>query len=1184
MSSYKPNGTPTPEQEAIIFHNFDDPLLVVAGAGTGKTYSAKERVGHAVHDGIIRPEKLLFVSFTNKAVNEMIGRLVDTVGDSVKEVVGRTIHSFCRWVVVTNYKERLAGRHSGPTWENVLTGPLQKAVLQAICENEKLEFGPGYAARWIMDAKKHRIDPTIAYDWYRDNLMTMGLERWIAAKIAGQLRDASRWYEDVKVDPFCLRSDYVIKRLKGNRQSINMRAGFMDFTDMIVKAEQVLEDRMARAWFQDQIDYVVIDEAQDTGPEMRVLETIARSYDGVPPRMTAVGDAKQCVIEGTLITLASGKQVPVEQVNVGMKVLAGYGHGKIGSAEVTNTFKRRRWQHLPVVRITLESGEEVTTTPEHTHFAGFDRPDLEKDFTEWQHVYLMEKDGVGFRVGKTSRTRSHGRHGYATGYMGRLANEGGDRLWVLDAFADESEARFWEQFYSVKYGIPTWLYRARAGSMYTDVLIGRLFQSLNTECGAHRLLNDLDMDYTRPHHIPRCTSGTRKRNFNITLCQDSRYKPLHRYAIHGSDQRDAVLLEELGLPVRDSKGSGWRVEATSANLGDIYDIHRQVTEKMDVVLIERARLTNTGQALHCMPASHVRPGMMVAVKAGNELIKRTVVKVEREDYTGYVYDLEVERCHNFIANGIATHNSIFKFRGAVPDKILYGWQERHGPTADVKFITVNWRSENDRIVSAANHLARDANPDYNQPMQPRPDAAPGTALTYTYLADSTEESHHVVDTIADYIDGKQYKPGDMAIIYRTNAQSRAFEDRLLYRSIPYVVVNATGFFDRKVVKDLLAFLKLMDDPNDTDSLFRIRNMPSKARILQSEKTTRFMGPKYFDGVHGAVRRLQNAPANRLAGLIPWRNDPTYSYPYLALKELASGMPDWKAANTEDLIDTLEFLFEMADGEISPAQALLRIYDHTYREWVKRREGIYEDAGADADPVFEMMDELVDIASRYTTVGAFLGYVASTQKAMRELGISKNGDNGAGEDDAGRVTLLTGHKAKGLEWPCVFVVGVSDGLVPHVMSKPGAVVVSRKGSLPVLNKPDLDAELNWLYVAITRGERETHVSGISVYRNRVCPPTDWMLDLVGAGYVERMAGERVEFADVCAVLMDAGDPDGIDCTDGYRLLKFGDDLLITELATDDPVAAFWNGMFVSRPGGYLRLEELSESPLYREVRH
>jgi len=798
-------------------------LLVVAGAGAGKTFSAKERVGYAIHDGFVKPERMLFVSFTNKAVKEMKDRLVSTVGEAVNDVIGRTIHSFCRWVVVTNYKTRLAGRYNGPTWENVLDESLAQTVLQAICEKEKLEIGPAYVARWISDAKKERQDPTLAYDWYKNNLIAMGLDDWLSRKIARQLQTASKWYEDVKLDPYCLKSDYVIKRMSGENGKVYLRAGFMDFQDMLNKAQEILEsDAEARAWFQDRIGYVIVDEAQDTGPEMFVLETVARPWDGAAPLMTAVGDTKQ---------------------------------------------------------------------------------------------------------------------------------------------------------------------------------------------------------------------------------------------------------------------------------------------------------------------------------------------------------------------------SIYRFRGAVPDQILYQWKSRHGDDAQVKFITMNWRSSNSRIVFAANHLARDANPEYNQPMTTRPDATPGAMLTYTFLRDSNEEANHVVGTISDYLDDKKCQPKDVAIIYRTNAQSRAFEDELIKHGIPYVVVNATGFFDRKVVKDLLAFLKLMNDPNDMDSLFRIRNMPSKRFIEWKDKTTRFLGPATFDKFHSSVAKLQTAPDLQIARLNPWRNERAYSYPHLALQEYANSLPDWKAASIDDFVETLEFLFEMSDSKVSPAQALLNIYDHTYLEWIKRREGLYEDAGTEADPVFELMDELVNVASRYKDVGQFLAYVESTQKAMREMDATDNGKQPQQGDDRGKVMLLTGHKAKGLEWPIVFVVGVSDGIVPHIMSKPGAVIVSKKGQYPVLNKPDLEAELNWLYVALTRGEQETHVSGISIYRNRVCPPCAWMMDLVAAEQVLLTAGEQVDFGEIVSVLMDAdAKPDKQDVTENYRLLKYNGDLLIVDSRENVPVAALWNKMFVGRAGTFVNIEELQESALYQEARY
>lgn len=369
-------------------------------------------------------------------------------------------------------------------------------------------------------------------------------------------------------------------------------------------------------------------------------------------RVVAVGDPHQCVIDGTMIGTLAGDQA-VERVNQGAAVMAAVGGGSLAAKTVTSV-NRRQVENLPVVTIRTKSGKSLTTTLNHTHFAGYIREETTRFY-----AYLMYRDGLGYRVGITRNTRA----GSKLGYNQRLNQERADAMWLLDAVSTETEARYLEQYYSAKYGLPTWVFEPEsAGVMYTNTDAASLFASIDTAAAARRLLADKGMFLEFPHHRPRALSRNRSRSFVVTLCGDQRNQAMHRYAISGSDPDDAALLLGLGLNVRRSKRDGWRVESSVADAADIYRILETIRSRMEVNVFEKARFGDV--TLPFTPTSHVLPGMQVFVGENGMVLLDEVSEVIRSNYTGTIHCLNVDRYVNYTANGIVTHNSLYRFRGA----------------------------------------------------------------------------------------------------------------------------------------------------------------------------------------------------------------------------------------------------------------------------------------------------------------------------------------------------------------------------------------------------------------------------------------------------------------------------------------------------------------------------------------
>ena len=199
----------------------------------------------------------------------------------------------------------------------------------------------------------------------------------------------------------------------------------------------------------------------------------------------------------------------------------------------------------------------------------------------------------------------------------------------------------------------------------------------------------------------------------------------------------------------------------------------------------------------------------------------TVESVEVEAYDGPVYDLEVDRTHTYVADGLLVHNSIYHFRGADIRNIMEF--EEAFPDATVIVLEQNYRSTQ-TILDAANAVI--ANNLGRKPKELWTDEGHGQAIVRYHADDEGDESQWVAHQISHLHDGG-HRWGDVAIFYRTNGQSRVIEDQLMRSGIPYKVIGGTRFYDRREVKDALAYLKVLANPVDEVSVKRVLNVPKR---------------------------------------------------------------------------------------------------------------------------------------------------------------------------------------------------------------------------------------------------------------------------------------------------------------------------------------------------------------------
>ena len=463
-----------------------------------------------------------------------------------------------------------------------------------------------------------------------------------------------------------------------------LEASALDFDDLLVQSVVLFRDHAeVLARWRARFHHVLVDEFQDTNvAQWELVRMLTEEHRNV----MVVGDQDQCLIEGTAITMGDGTIRPIEQVAAGDDVMSCYGSGDFRPARVLRTHQS---QAARGTAITLQSGKRIVSTDDHMHFAGF----VIGRTPQLHYSYVMWKEGLGFRVG-TSRTYTRAQVDTVFGPLRRCTQEHADALWVVGVHKSEAESRFSEAYLAARYGLPTLPFVARnadtagPGSLVgNQAMIDRLFADLDTYKRGLQLLQDHGLQFDYPHHMPasngRPVHGRPRRRLSVVLCGDRRGRtPMHRVSLFGYDEEGKVALESIGLSVRPArKGSrGWRFEACNADMAVVQDTVHQISEVLDVTVRPIARLAaNAGatNSLPFLPASSVREGMVMVDEAGQFDVVTVVEPVELDRP---VYDLDVERTHNFVAEGIVTHNSVYRFRGrglSQPDAVRRGVPRSH---------------------------------------------------------------------------------------------------------------------------------------------------------------------------------------------------------------------------------------------------------------------------------------------------------------------------------------------------------------------------------------------------------------------------------------------------------------------------------------------------------------------------
>jgi DNA helicase-2/ATP-dependent DNA helicase PcrA len=949
--------------------------LILAGAGSGKTRVLTTRIAWLIQTGSVGPAGILAVTFTNKAAKEMLTRISAMLPINVRGMWIGTFHGLCNRMLRIHHKD--AGL---PQLFTILDTADQQAVVKRVLKGLNVDedkFPPRQVQWFINDAKEEGKRPG-----------------------------------DVEVhDEFGRRC----VELYAAYEEVLRREGAVDFPELLLRSFELLSaNELLRDHYRSRFRHILVDEFQDTN---RLQYRWLKLLTGPGSALFCVGDDDQCVVEGTRVAMADGTERPIEAIRPGHAIRSGFGSGRFDASVVDRVHRRSKRTELVTLRTA--GGRAVVSTPEHVHFAGYRRGRT----PQTHFVYLMHRDGVGYRLG-TTQVYTAGQRKPTVGFAQRCMQEHADRLWIVGTHDSENGARSEETILSLRYGIPTLPFVPRKGASVNGLVhdrthIERVFAEVDSVSGATRLLLDRGLSQAHPHHVPRSRDSNR-RNITVTLCSDRRgATPMHGIAIMGNDQGDRERLRALGVSVRPAKkGSrSWRYETCRRDYREVLDIAERIRKGMSAQLLLKARLLE--QSLPHTRAADVRVGMILATGEGEFDVVTSVERVPAAPRV--VYDIDVRSTHNFIANGVVTHNSIYAFRGANVGNM--GDFERDYKVQNVIRLEQNYRSHGN-ILDAANALISNNRKRLGKNLWTA--AGEGEPIRiYQAQTDGYEAAFIAEEIMSLARDG--YARREMAVLYRSNAQSRVIEHALFSQGIPYRVYGGLRFFERVEIKHALAYLRLLANADDDGAFLRVVNFP-----------TRGIGARSVEAVQDAARAQ---------GLSLWQAARTLTGKAGATVGTFVRLVDAMRAGTATLP-----LHEVVEHVIH-ASGLVDHY-RGEKEGQDRVENLEELVNAAAAFVQEEQEQPVVPEGAETPVppdplNAFLSHAAL-----------ESGENQAAEGtDA--VQLMTVHSAKGLEFHCVFIGGLEEGLFPHEQS---------------MNEADgLEEERRLMYVAITRARTRLYLT-------------------------------------------------------------------------------------------------------------
>lgn len=881
------------EQLEAINHG-EGPMIVYACPGSGKSQSMVGRIIRLVEDEI-EQSKILATTFTVKAAGELNERLD---ARNIKDVRVCTLHSLCNSLI--------------------------REYTQFVQEKWKVDDHDIYNLIILKDVISYK-----QMNWKHCDLSLV--QEFISLCKANLVRpEKVRDFQDWRNAPFFGDDRYVKAYFLAEEERLKRK--LITFDDMLIDAVELLQrNRVCREKIQEQYEWVIVDEAQDSNvAQVTLVDLIA------PPQwnLTVVGDIDQCQPAGTKVKTANGEK-NIEDLTVRdyVSIWSPSTGKESGIRQIQEISKHEHNSGLlEITTVGKNDVYQTLVTQDHKFTVRFNY-----DIDRWV-VYMMYRSDLGFRIGWCKLFAEHKGEKKSFHFAKRARLEKADCAWIVNVCETPRIASLNESIIATNFGLPL---------------------------------------------VP-FEPSLRAKNYDV-----DGIKFMFR-CFRNLDKKAADLFENYGLKFEYPFYS-----------------QSQIQQKGGYHLLTTAA---------CNLYEEI---MLVPTVEGWLPIKNIALHYDFEKESTPVYSLQVEQAHNYIADGIGVNNCIYEWRSAKPGLFL-NFADRvkklSGLDAKVVTLPMNYRSRPQIVERAAKCIVHNEN---RVPISFKTHKTEPATIKFRAAADQDDEAEIVLSEVKMLLESG-FRPGDMKVMYRVNAQSRAIEEVFQREHIPHVVLGGGCFYERKEVQDVLSYLKLLVNPEDFDSGFRAMSRPFR-----------------FIGID-AIREIEKERGDGTDFISAVKMVASTSQKYG--RQLLAFVRD-----IENIIAWIGIVLASEKKQPSVGEILSKIVSDT-----RIIDYMISNEGSDTveNSVAANIGEVIRSASRYTSITEFLEFVSWQIEQRKKNKEKKNA-----------IQVSTIHKQKGLEAKAVFVIGVNDGILPHANG-------------------ELEEERRLYYVAITRAEEYLHLSSIT----------------------------------------------------------------------------------------------------------
>ncbi len=1006
------------EQQKAVKHG-DGPLLIIAGAGTGKTTVITERIKYLIFSKKAKPSEILALTFTEKAAREMEERVDIAMPDGYTQMWIMTFHSFCDRIL------RREALHIGldPKYKLMSEADAIQLLRKNLFKLELNYFRPlGNPNKFLSGMLQHfsrlqdeDISPGDYSTWVGKQKSTtpdekIEIEKW------QELAKAYRSYDEIKV-----------------------KEGLMDFGDLIIKTLKLFRDRPnILKEYQKQFKFLLVDEFQDTNFAQN--ELVKKMVSGIG-NVNVVGDDDQCLPPSAKITTPKG-DVSIKNIKVGDSVITAVGKGHTSASKVTKIFRHTKNRRL--LTFETKGGKKLTVTDNHKMFCFLP---AHYNLEGWHFVYIMYNPFFGWRLGVTKSLPQRLR-------LERHA----DKIIGVGSFKTDQEARFFEAFYAAKYGIPTVPFTPRPGQAISGDFLDKIFSEIDTRKNIFKLAKDLRIDLDSPQFLVEAvTRGQTKRiKINFEMCaRNYRSKfskngfvgnptVLHLVTLETSNKEIIGKLVEAKIDLLPSK-KGKRIRKMFADIREAWNFAEELQKITGGIIDKRfkvGRYNYQHLSSRIIPASNVFPGMYLPVLRGSEIIYEEVVSKSEKEKMIETFDLEIKKTHNFVADGIVVHNSIYKFRGAAVSNIIQF--RKNFPKTHVVVLTKNYRSTQ-KILDRSHDLVEHNNPDRLEVVEKIDKklksqvTKDGTEIEFIHSDRVENESDQIAKKILELQKEEKCKWSDFAILVRANNHSEPIMRALSRNGIPFQFLGPGRLFKQPEIVDLVSYLKVLNDFTDSVSFYRLLSIDHFGVSGRELAELGNYAKKNNTSLFESAEKIGSEKVKDLLIIIGKHLD-------LVKKETAGQL--------------LYFFLEetgLLQKLLSPESA----------EAEKRAKNISK--------FFDKL-KTYEVDNDEARVPAVVDYLDLSM----ELGESPLATN---EDwtEINAVNILTVHSAKGLEFPVVFLVNLVAQRFPS-MERREQIPIPEKLVKEILPVGDfhLEEERRLFYVGMTRAKERLILTAADYY--------------------------------------------------------------------------------------------------------